>query len=67
MRAREEGGRRIQLKKNDITCAARARESERGTGVGGGIEEARASGRNCIRWIGCSIAVDERGMEGERM
>lgn len=44
----EGGGRRIQLKKNDITCAGRGRKREReikrGRGVGGGIEVARASG-----------------------
>lgn len=57
MRAREEGeGRRIQLKKNDITCAVseRARERER---EAEGWEVAwmtREQGEgNCIRWIGC--------------
>lgn len=44
MRVREEGeGRRIQLKKNDITCAVRGRERER-EGMGGSVNEERASG-----------------------
>ena len=61
MRAREEGeGRRIQLKKNDITCAARERKREREIErererararareterMGGGVHEARANRR----------------------
>ena len=58
MRAREEGeGRRIQLKKNDITCAAREREKgKEREGMGGGVDEAserKQAGGNCIRWIGC--------------
>lgn len=60
MRVREEGeGRRIQLKKNDITCAVREREREREKekgreGKGGSVNEERErAGGNCIRWIGC--------------
>lgn len=52
MRGREEGeGRRIQLKKNDITCAARGREREREGDVVWMKRE--PAGGNCIRWIGC--------------
>lgn len=69
MRAREEGeGRRIQLKKNDITCAARARERERERERGWEVawmKPEQAEG-NCIRWIGCCADVDERGRDEER-
>lgn len=47
-RARE-GGRRIQLKKYDITCA-KERGSERGAGerMGGGTVRVRASGETAL-------------------
>lgn len=60
------GGRRIQLKKYDITCAASKQASEREKEWEVAQKKWEQARGNCIRWIGCWADVDERERDGKK-
>lgn len=64
---REGEGRRIQLEKNDITCAAREgeRRGKGEKGMGWEVAGMKIAEGNCIRCIGCWAHVDEKERERE--